>query len=286
MWFLSERSTRIIDMVETVMTLGLLIYTTDEYNITMAVFTSSFVLGFFDDRIFNWLDLYFPPYVSNLVLIWVGGIRAAAMGSTWIDAADRLDSHALKLLGMLLRIYGLTVYGAMLIVFAFIEIVSSFANELSEMLQTVLGAAIPYISQFLREPGVRVVINFDPLRVDVRRLDRELGFSEETIQALMPLNTNNKPPPDRDSCVICREDIENMWRITPCGHAYHANCVDPWFRTHETCPTCNTTIGEDDDTDFSDATSSRSDSPRSESLDDASPIDESLRNHAHVFQGL
>ena len=43
-----------------------------------------------------------------------------------------------------------------------------------------------------------------------------------------------------DICIICQDNIElnEVRRITHCGHYFHRNCIDIWFQTHVDCPTC------------------------------------------------
>jgi hypothetical protein len=42
------------------------------------------------------------------------------------------------------------------------------------------------------------------------------------------------------NCAIC-QDIMVVGQVTrrlPCQHAFHLSCVDVWFSSHPTCPTC------------------------------------------------
>lgn len=43
------------------------------------------------------------------------------------------------------------------------------------------------------------------------------------------------------SCSICLRDYKesDVLRMLPdCGHLYHLRCVDPWLKSHPTCPMC------------------------------------------------
>jgi len=50
-----------------------------------------------------------------------------------------------------------------------------------------------------------------------------------------------------DNCAICQDPIEmgQMMRIiSHCTHRFHQECVDTWFQSHVTCPTCRHDIRE------------------------------------------
>jgi hypothetical protein len=42
-------------------------------------------------------------------------------------------------------------------------------------------------------------------------------------------------------CAICQDDIEvgqQVRKINHCGHTFHKDCIDVWFRENPQCPTC------------------------------------------------
>lgn len=50
-----------------------------------------------------------------------------------------------------------------------------------------------------------------------------------------------------DNCAICQDPIEidQMMRIiNHCTHRFHQHCIDTWFQSHVTCPTCRHDIRE------------------------------------------
>jgi hypothetical protein len=47
-----------------------------------------------------------------------------------------------------------------------------------------------------------------------------------------------------EGCTICIQEYEDrdVLRYLPCGHIYHAMCVDKWLRLKGQCPACRQTI--------------------------------------------
>jgi hypothetical protein len=41
---------------------------------------------------------------------------------------------------------------------------------------------------------------------------------------------------EKETCTICFEPGCDC--ITPCGHCFHYECVEPWLATQYTCPNC------------------------------------------------
>ncbi len=55
--------------------------------------------------------------------------------------------------------------------------------------------------------------------------------------------TTVQAPPVGTECTICQEtsgenDIGGWRCINRCNHMFHDACIQPWFRTNNTCPTC------------------------------------------------
>ncbi|ETV92915.1 hypothetical protein H310_12928 [Aphanomyces invadans] len=40
-----------------------------------------------------------------------------------------------------------------------------------------------------------------------------------------------------EDCVICMSSMQDAVTL-PCGHHFHADCIDAWLRLRSTCPTC------------------------------------------------
>jgi len=44
-----------------------------------------------------------------------------------------------------------------------------------------------------------------------------------------------------DQCAICQDHMtegQSLRTILHCHHIFHQTCIDVWFQTHATCPTC------------------------------------------------
>lgn len=52
---------------------------------------------------------------------------------------------------------------------------------------------------------------------------------------------------EKDECAVCITEFVNgqLGRVLPaCGHKFHKECIDTWFRKHLTCPICRTDVKE------------------------------------------
>ncbi len=48
-------------------------------------------------------------------------------------------------------------------------------------------------------------------------------------------------------CTVCQANLEEGERIRAiekCQHLFHADCLDPWLRTQNTCPLCRVEINQ------------------------------------------
>jgi hypothetical protein len=105
--------------------------------------------------------------------------------------------------------------------------IMSFLGELIGGSSVVgIGTSSVNIQSFLDQPV--------PIRPTQAHID------ENTI-----LITVNHTHPD--NCAICQDPIEEgqtMRILNYCMHPFHQSCIDTWFQSHVTCPTCRHDIRE------------------------------------------
>ncbi|OHT16882.1 hypothetical protein TRFO_41479 [Tritrichomonas foetus] len=63
--------------------------------------------------------------------------------------------------------------------------------------------------------------------------------SEDVINSLHPQQYSEGVCLD-STCAICLTEMENGDEVIVlnCRHGYHKDCIEPWLRTHNVCPTC------------------------------------------------
>ncbi|RZC84801.1 hypothetical protein C5167_047588 [Papaver somniferum] len=70
------------------------------------------------------------------------------------------------------------------------------------------------------------------------------GLDDSTTQTYRRILLDEKlelPNPNDTTCSICLSEYrptETLKIVPPCNHYFHAKCINPWLRTHTTCPVC------------------------------------------------
>lgn len=67
------------------------------------------------------------------------------------------------------------------------------------------------------------------------------GLPRAEIEQLLSYRFNPEThESEQTSCVVCMCDFEarQVLRVLPCGHEFHARCVDKWLKNNRTCPIC------------------------------------------------
>ncbi|KAL9165241.1 hypothetical protein ABFS82_06G158600 [Erythranthe guttata] len=85
----------------------------------------------------------------------------------------------------------------------------------------------------------------------------DLNILERGIHGLEPVVVANFPTKKfRELCLSSKENVqctvclseyheEDTLRILPpCGHSFHATCIDIWLQQHSTCPVCRISLRE------------------------------------------
>ena len=68
--------------------------------------------------------------------------------------------------------------------------------------------------------------------------------THEQIASASVLTTIN---PTHENCAICQDGMEegqSVRILSHCIHRFHQECIDTWFQSHVTCPTCRHDIRE------------------------------------------
>ena len=74
-----------------------------------------------------------------------------------------------------------------------------------------------------------------PSRSSDPREDSDLRFYSSETHHQTPL----------EECSVCLSEFEeeDQGRLLPkCGHAFHVDCIDTWFRSSSTCPLCRAPV--------------------------------------------
>jgi hypothetical protein len=66
-----------------------------------------------------------------------------------------------------------------------------------------------------------------------------VGLTADIITRSTHLETAQQT--QEDQCAICQDHMtegQSLRTILHCHHVFHQTCIDVWFQTHATCPTC------------------------------------------------
>jgi hypothetical protein len=96
------------------------------------------------------------------------------------------------------------------------------------------------------EPGGRQIEN--SLGLDLQSTDRGATVTNIKKFPRFAFSENHKRVMDdigqTSACTICLGDYENAeeLRLLPCGHCFHAECVDAWLQINRVCPICKVDV--------------------------------------------
>uniref|UniRef100_A0A1A9WAL8 RING-type domain-containing protein n=1 Tax=Glossina brevipalpis TaxID=37001 RepID=A0A1A9WAL8_9MUSC len=82
-----------------------------------------------------------------------------------------------------------------------------------------------------------------PVLREIENRELSSGLTRDEIN-LLPSYTcdQNTHLNECSACVVCLCDftLQQVLRVLPCGHIFHAQCVDRWLEMRRTCPICRT----------------------------------------------
>nr|AOX49225.1 RING-H2 finger protein [Acacia koa] len=71
------------------------------------------------------------------------------------------------------------------------------------------------------------------------------GLDSSLLMSLPVFVYSSKTHTEQVECPVCLSEFEEgeTGRILPkCNHSFHVDCIDMWFKTHSTCPTCRAAV--------------------------------------------
>ncbi|CAL5082766.1 unnamed protein product [Urochloa decumbens] len=74
---------------------------------------------------------------------------------------------------------------------------------------------------------------------------RNKGIEEAALRKLPTVPFAGEGEEERPECAICLAEFargDEVRVLPPCGHAFHAACVDTWLLCTSTCPSCRTAL--------------------------------------------
>ncbi|KAJ3683674.1 hypothetical protein LUZ60_013901 [Juncus effusus] len=79
------------------------------------------------------------------------------------------------------------------------------------------------------------------MEIPPQRVQEEISFSElPPLPVYVQLDEAGKK-----ECAVCLADFltGGTGRVLPvCGHAFHKECIEKWFKNHSTCPVCRANV--------------------------------------------
>jgi len=128
---------------------------------------------------------------------------------------------------------------------------SSFRTLMELPVESVRGLLARRLQAFLCWTGL---LRWDWLKKSVVELGDAGGLVLDSSRGILPHELLLLPlepycrPAGRaaPACAICLcayREGQYVRKLLPCGHTYHAGCLDPWLRLSSTCPVCRGSVG-------------------------------------------
>ncbi|CAL9754790.1 unnamed protein product [Musa acuminata subsp. burmannicoides] len=109
------------------------------------------------------------------------------------------------------------------------------------------GFCCIYINSTTNPPSERMTGTGDAFGLEAvaAPTNVEVGIDQATLMRYPRVTYSQANLEDKGTtagcCCICLYDFEDtdVLRLLPqCGHPFHLDCVDPWLRSHSSCPIC------------------------------------------------
>lgn len=133
----------------------------------------------------------------------------------------------------------------------------ALVNQRTSGLEDFVGSLCQYLSGGSGEDEAGATFTVCPEITSARFMVKEfLQFPlEHEIQHVRAIRQLKYVDPrdvqvDTETCPIClcewNELDGHQLVLSPCGHFFHAHCINEWYRTRFDCPMCRTIAGEPD----------------------------------------
>ncbi|KAG9157901.1 hypothetical protein Leryth_000089 [Lithospermum erythrorhizon] len=79
----------------------------------------------------------------------------------------------------------------------------------------------------------------------LRRLCRRRAEDDYSSQEYFTFDEQIDGRKNDLGCVVCLDEIkcgQRYRKLIKCNHCFHAECIDAWFKSQETCPLCRREI--------------------------------------------
>ncbi|KAK9161615.1 hypothetical protein Syun_007956 [Stephania yunnanensis] len=92
-----------------------------------------------------------------------------------------------------------------------------------------------------RRPRIIFAADLSPGPSAGRGLDPSILSSLPTFPFSSFSSHHHRPDDEGLDCAVCLSEFrpsDNARLLPKCGHAFHVECIDMWFHSHDTCPLC------------------------------------------------
>lgn len=116
----------------------------------------------------------------------------------------------------------------------------SFLDALSSIFSFNEEAQMENIINYLMANDPNKYGNPPASKEEINKLEK-IKVTDINFKEICTLNADN-------SCSVCKDDYELNQSLTklPCNHVFHDDCILPWLKERNSCPTCRFELKTDD----------------------------------------